>query len=93
MFCDALDKRQEPPVLPRYDTIEAIREAERDEYGHLHANILALLKGNHASVADGQPAAALCCTSEGFDRVTTTDAVFTETLAKVLLALRIFSFS
>jgi cancer susceptibility candidate protein 1 len=93
MFLDGPDKSEQQAQLPKYDTLEAVQAAAADAYGHLHHSLLSLLKGPHPDVADHPKAAALCATAEGLEHARSGDAVFTETMAVVLRALRVFSFS
>ena len=93
MFLDGLDNVEQPPQLPNYETLESVQAAAADAYGHLHHSLLSLLKGAHSDVADHPKAAALCATAEGLEHARSSEPVFTETLASVLRALRIFSFS
>jgi hypothetical protein len=92
MFLDGHDNKDTPPQLPNFSTLQAVNDAFKDPYRQLHTDLLSLLAGPHEGVAEAAGAAQLAATPAGLEHARSSDAVFTETMAALLLALRVFSF-
>lgn len=71
---------------PEYDT----EDYEGSVFGKVHVNILALL---NREIDEGDPQPTLKSTSNGVEHIKSTSPVFTETMSRLLYALRIFSVS
>ncbi|KAK9828512.1 hypothetical protein WJX72_000473 [[Myrmecia] bisecta] len=87
-FCEALDKREAWPVLPEY----GMPEYEGSVVGEIHASFLSLLAGS--DTAQGPNVRArFSATAETLQLVKDSNAVTMQTLAELLQAVRLFSFS
>lgn len=94
-FCDALDKRPELPKLPGTESVEALQACGESIFGEVHASMLTLLRGHFAApgAADNLLALRLAALPESLEQVRTTNPLFTQTLADLVIALRMLSFS
>lgn len=87
------DNRTEPPQLPDFSSVEGVQAAARQPHAHLHASLLHALAGPHAEVAEQPGAQVLAASGLGLEQARATDPVFSLTMQRTLLALRLFTFS
>uniref|UniRef100_A0A061S3N2 Cancer susceptibility candidate protein 1 n=1 Tax=Tetraselmis sp. GSL018 TaxID=582737 RepID=A0A061S3N2_9CHLO len=88
-FVDALESRLEYNPLPEYHSLEY----EDSIYGECHASVLTLLRGTvNEKFKDTELAARLSATEESLNRARTVNPRFANTLAQLMIALRLFSF-
>mmetsp|Transcript_331 Transcript_331/g.1000 ORF Transcript_331/g.1000 Transcript_331/m.1000 type:complete len:429 (-) Transcript_331:222-1508(-) len=88
-FVDALEKNLEYTDLPAYTT----PEYKETVYGECHASVLTLLRGTTNEAFQGTDIAArLSATEESINRGRTVNPCFANTLAQLMIALRLLSF-
>lgn len=93
-WSDALDKRETYPPLPGHETVESVQSCFTSIFGEVHASLLSLMQGTKTPELQEDPNwARLQASPEALALVSTTDPLFTATLAQLLAALRVFSFS
>eukprot|EP01025_Chloroclados_australasicus_P048800 TRINITY_DN5539_c0_g2_i4.p1 TRINITY_DN5539_c0_g2~~TRINITY_DN5539_c0_g2_i4.p1 ORF type:complete len:701 (-),score=83.62 TRINITY_DN5539_c0_g2_i4:171-2273(-) len=86
-YCDALDKRETYLPLPGYDTLDY----EESVYGEVHCSLVSLIQGSEKT-QDEELAARLKVSEEAIQRVRGVDPLMTQSLAQLLVALKVFSF-